>query len=410
MRWYHGWNVLAAAVLFQALIVGICFTCFTFWVEPWVREFGVGRGTVMWAAAASTIGTGLMMPLAGMAMERVSMRMLICGGALVLALGMVLIASATAIWQIIALYATLVAFGYAFAATLAGQALAVAWFPTRIGLAVGIVSQGSSVGGVVMPPLCTWLLLQYGWRDANLMLAGLVVALVVPLVWLLVRLPRDGELEAPRKPARAAPPAPPAPGLSTAALLRGRAFWVLGLASFGASIAYYAFLPNMASYAGELGFLPQQAAALVSAYSAANIAGRFLFGMTADRIDPRLPFWAASACLVLPLLVTLGQPGYGAALAVSALVGLGAGGLMPVVCVMVGQQFGQANFGRVMGWVIPFFSAAAALGPLVSAYIRDASGDYRAAFAVYLLTVVPAGLALLLLRARRPAAVPQPAQ
>ena len=47
MRWYHGWNILAVAMLFQAVAFGIGIYSFTFWVAPWSEEFGVGRGRVM---------------------------------------------------------------------------------------------------------------------------------------------------------------------------------------------------------------------------------------------------------------------------------------------------------------------------------------------------------------------------
>lgn len=407
MKWYHGWNVLAVGVLFQALIVGICFTCFTFWVDPWVREFGVGRGDVMMAIAASTIGTGIMMPFAGRLMDKVSMRVLICGGTLVLALGLVLIAQVTALWQIVVLYATLIAFGYAFAATLAGQALAAKWFPSRIGFAVGIVSLGSSLGGVIMPPICTFLLQNHGWREANMMLAGLVVVGVVPLVWLLARLPRDGELEVPRVSRQAVPvAAAPRGEWTTARVFKDRVFWVLGLTFLGPAIAYYGFQQNLAPFSAELGFQPQAAAALVSVFSAATIAGRFLFGMMADRVDPRIPYWIASACIGLSLVVTPFHPAYPVMLAAAALIGLGSSGLMPVVCVMVGQNYGSAAFGRVMGLVIPFFSLAAAAGPVLSGAVRDASGSYVYAFVFYLPAMALAAFAMLVMMRRPSAAAP----
>ncbi len=407
MKWYHGWNVLAVGVLFQALIVGICFTCFTFWVDPWVKEFGVGRGDVMMAIAASTIGTGLMMPFAGRLMDKVSMRVLICGGTLVLALGLVLIAQVTALWQIVVLYATLIAFGYAFAATLAGQALAAKWFPSRIGFAVGIVSLGSSLGGVIMPPICTFLLQNHGWREANMMLAGLVVVGVVPLVWLLARLPHDGELEVPRVSRQAVPvAAAPRGEWTTARVFKDRVFWVLGLTFLGPAIAYYGFQQNLAPFSAELGFQPQAAAALVSVFSAATIAGRFLFGMMADRVDPRIPYWIASACIGLSLVVTPFHPAYPVMLAAAALIGLGSSGLMPVVCVMVGQNYGSAAFGRVMGLVIPFFSLAAAAGPVLSGAVRDASGSYVYAFVFYLPAMALAAFVMLVMMRRPSAAAP----
>src|SRR5437763_5191251 len=139
MRWYHGWNVLGVAIVFQAVVVGIVFSCFSLWVTPWIQEFHADRALLMTANSGATLSTGVLMLFAGSAMDRYPMRALIVGGVLALAIGLVLIGLATAVWQIIALYSTLIAIGYAFSATLAAQVLAAKWFPHRVGFAVGLV-------------------------------------------------------------------------------------------------------------------------------------------------------------------------------------------------------------------------------------------------------------------------------
>ena len=98
------------------------------------------------------------MLFAGSAMDRYPMRRLIVAGIVALATGLVLISLASAIWQIIALYSTLVAIGFTLSATLASQVLAAKWFPHRVGFAVGLVLLGSNLGGIVMPPAIGWLL------------------------------------------------------------------------------------------------------------------------------------------------------------------------------------------------------------------------------------------------------------
>ena len=107
MRWYHGWNILAAAIVFQALMVGIVFYGFTVWGQPWLQEFRSSHFMLMLANAGATLATGALMLIAGRMMDRYSMRWIIIGGTLLLALGMVLVAHATAMWQIIVLYTTL---------------------------------------------------------------------------------------------------------------------------------------------------------------------------------------------------------------------------------------------------------------------------------------------------------------
>jgi MFS family permease len=100
------------------------------------------------------------------------------------------------------------------------------------------------------------------------------------------------------------------------------------------------------------------------------------------------------------LLLTLNHPAYPMLVVISALIGLGGGGLLPVVSAMVGQKFGARSFGRVMGMVVPFFSLAAAFGPVISARIRDHSASYSSAFAPYLVVLPVAAIAMFALHRR----------
>ena len=148
MKIYYGWYVVAVAMLFQAVTFGLGSYAFTFWVEHWMREFGAGRGDVMWATTVFTIALGVMGPAAGWAFDRVSMRVLICLGGVAYAAGLALISVSTALWQIVAIYAVLLGLGFTLAGSLGGQALAAKWFRGKRGLAIGIVLGAS--GGLLV--------------------------------------------------------------------------------------------------------------------------------------------------------------------------------------------------------------------------------------------------------------------
>jgi MFS family permease len=400
LRWSHGWNVLAVAIVFQAVVVGIVFGCFTLWVTPWVQEFHVNRSLLMLANSGATLTTGVLMLFAGSAMDRYPMRWLVVGGIVTLSVGLLLIAAATQVWQIIALYSTLIAVGFALSATLASQVLAAKWFPHRVGFAVGLVLLGSNLGGIVMPPTIGWLMARYGWRNADLGSAALLLALVAPLVWVVVRLPGEDEVVTPEEDIgalEAASGAPPREAWSFGAILGAPAFWIIGLAFLGASLASYAFSQNIGPYAHDLG-VDTKASALISVFYFASIAGRLTMGPLADRLDARYPYWLSVALIWGTLLLTLGHPSYPMLLVVSGLIGMGGGGLLPVSSAMVGQTFGARSFGKAMGMVVPFFSIGAAFGPVIAAQIRDLSASYALAFAPFLLTLPLAAILMVFLR------------
>lgn len=65
------------------------------------------------------------------------------------------------------------------------------WFPTRErGLAVAIFDSGSSLGGLLAPPLVAWLIATSGWRFAFLVTGSLGFLLLVWWAWLYQR-PED---------------------------------------------------------------------------------------------------------------------------------------------------------------------------------------------------------------------------
>jgi MFS family permease len=404
MRWSHGWNVLAVAIVFQAVVVGIVFSCFSLWVTPWAQEFHVDRALLMTANSGATLSTGVLMLFAGSAMDRYPMRWLIIGGIVALSAGLVLISVAHEVWQIIAVYSTLVAIGFTLSATLASQVLAAKWFPHRVGFAVGLVLLGSNLGGIVTPPILGWLLQRYGWRDADLASATLLVAVIAPLVWLVVRLPAESETEAllAKSGLPDSAPAPSAAPRSFAAVLREPAFWIIGLAFLGASLASYAFSQNIGPYAHDLGVGTLAASLLISVYYFASIAGRLAMGALADHVDPRYPYWLSAGVIWGTLLLTLGRPSYPMLVAISGLIGMGAGGLLPVSSAMVGRLFGARSFGKVMGMVVPFFSAGAAFGPVIAAQIRDRSASYGLAFAPFLAVLLLGAAVMVFLRGRSP--------
>ena len=66
--------------MFQAATFGITFYCFTFWVAPWMGEFGVTRSDVMLLILVAQVTMGVVAPVAGRAMDALSIRALVVAG------------------------------------------------------------------------------------------------------------------------------------------------------------------------------------------------------------------------------------------------------------------------------------------------------------------------------------------
>jgi len=402
--WYFGWNVLGVGLVFQAVLFGSIFFSYTMWVNQWVAdpELDASITQAMWGITALTVTQGFLAPFAGRAMDTRSIRGLVCSGALAAAFGFVLIAQATAFWQIIAVYGTLVMFGTLLAGPLAAQTLAAKWFRGRRGLAIGLSTVGTSLGGFVLAPIVAILFTQYGWRTAHVILAALIAFVVVPLVWLVVRnTPGDRgvaiEPDHPHAESAGNPFASQA--LTTVDVLRNRDFWIVVIAFTPMVTAFSGIQQNLAPFARDLEIGDAYIASLISIFSGVMIGGKVFFGAMADRYDHRALYFLAVGTLIATLVLLLTEPSFRLMVVISVLLGFAAGGFLPIMGAIVSTRFGPASFGRVLGLLGPF-TTLSAIGPVLAGRIRDATGEYDLAFVVFGVILVPAMFGMLLLRPR----------
>lgn len=407
--WYFGWNVLAVGLVFQAILFGSTFFSYTMWVNQWVADptFQISLGQAMWGITVLTLTQGVLAPFAGRAMDAMSIRTLVCSGATAAAVGMALISQASALWQIILIYGSLITIGTLLSGPLAAQTLAAKWFRGRRGLAIGLSTVGTSLGGFVMAPLIALLYLNYGWRIAHLILAVAMVAIIVPLVWTVVRnTPEErGVTPDPERPTATGPVSIGMTRYTTGDILRQRTFWVMIVAFVPMVTAFSGIQQNLGPFARDAGIGDQQTAWLISIFSGVMIGGKVFFGAMADRFDQRLLYYLAVLHLVVALWLMMTGPGFPGMVLIATLLGFAAGGFLPLLGAIVGSRFGPASFGQIMGLIGPFMTISA-IGPLVAGRIRDVTGSYDPVLMLFMALLLPAALGIAFLKPPTPAADP----
>ncbi len=379
---HYRWYVLGVSFLFQGIIFGLTYYCLTFWITPWMDEFGVSRSQVLVIFILLQVGMGIGGPFAGRAIDRFSIRWLVVTGIVCYASALALSAMATDFWLILVCYATLVVIGNLLAGNLPAQALAIRWFPYNRGTALGVVSIGTSFGGLVLPPVIAWLIGQYGWRETNLMLAVAVPLFFIPLVLGIIRNRPAHFVHQPDPSVDAADHTiMDSRRWTTGEILREPSFWLLALAITPVGAAFASFGQNVAPLATDLELSTGLAASLVSVMAAVMIGSKFFFGLLADRIDHRYLLWMASgfAMTGFLMLTVIDSPGYPTMVFVSALLGFSSGSILPLMGASVSSRFGARSFGHVSG-LLGLVMVASSTGPWMTAYIRDVWGSYSVAW------------------------------
>lgn len=395
---FFGWNVVAGTFVAQMFVIGF-FTYSVSLLVPLVREeFSVSMEQVMYSLIAGTSGGMFLMPLAGIMLDRYPVRWIMAGGALLSAIGLWTLANTSSITQYIVVFGVTMSVANAFTGGPASQTTISRWFTTSRGRALGISAVGSSIGGIAVPALVTWWLQTSGWRAALENLSLVIALIVLPFLILTIRgkpsdiglLPEGGDA------ATAGEPTGPELGLRD--IIRRPGYWYIGITLGLLFSVYTAVLANISPYATGLGATAAQASSLIMAVAVMGLVGKLVFGIAADKISLKLSLWLAMALVFAAFLLLASEPGYSYMLLATGLMGLAAGGMLPIWGAMMARVFGLVSFGRAMGMMMPLITLLVMPGFAVVGRLYDATGSYRLCLLVFAGSVAVATLLLVPLK------------
>jgi MFS family permease len=370
-----GWVVLGAAFVVITLSIGTLFTLGVF-LQPIETGMGWSRSSVGTVGLINWIAMGMGGVVAGYLADRFGTRVVVLAGGVVLGLGLFLSGQVQTVWQFHLTFGILVGAGVsAFYVPL--TVLAIKWFDTHRAMAAAIVSAGNGFGIMALSPLSRWLINQYDWRMAFVVLGDLVWLIVIPCALLLREPPQpaDGISRPARSQALGG-----ASGPSTLGILGTWPIWAIALTHFACCAAHSGPLFHLVSHAMDQGVPSLAAATILGVSGLSSIVGRLATGVVADR-------WGAKRTLVIMLAMQaaliplyLAARDLGSLSALSLAFGVAYGGAMPLYAVITREYFGEQIMGTAYGWVFFISCIGMGLGSFSGGIIHDALGSYRALF------------------------------
>ena len=393
-RVYYGWRVVVGAFLLLFCAVGTHFYAFPVFFDVMVREMGWARTQ---AALAMTIGTfvaGAAGILVGWLVRRIGLRPVMVCGTIVAALGFLLLRTVAEPWQFYLYYGFIISIGVAGIGTIPNLTAVEAWFDRGKSTALGIAATGVGAGGVVMPLLVGWLITKYDWQTACLGVAGALVLVGIPVSAIIMRAPQARKL-------------PPEPGqqqeskteaVTVGQALRRKSFWMVSISVMLWLCAYTIGLTHQVAFAVDMGIDRVAAAGAVSLLCVFSIPARIGFGRLGDIMDKRYVVMIGAGLQAVAFVILLQTTNLAMLYLYSAVVGIAAGGLTPIVPGLVADYFGRRHFGAIYGAVEMVATLGQMVGPVYGGWIYDVSKSYNSAFlsgiviallAVVLIYVVP---------------------
>ena len=385
-------HVAATGFLSLFSLVGIMFYGLPFFYDFWVKDFGWTRGQVTSGNAFGKIIVGPLFGfVAGWLIDKVGPRRMMLTGIVFGGVALAGLSQMTSLWQFYLFY-IFNALGYVFGGPLPNQVLTSRWFDKVRGKAMGFIYLGIGVGGMLVPQVSKWLNVNYGWRQALLILGVAMVVIGFPMAWFVKNAPEGFEDE--KKVIE--------PKIPIKEILNSRSFYLLAIGSMCSIGAVAGTNANLKLFLGlDLKFSQGDAANVMSMVLGASLIGRVFIGWLADRMEKKyvMILIYVIVAAAIPLLYFASTPGV---IYVFAFIfGVGLGGDYMIIPLMAAELYGVKVLGRVMGIILTADGVAEALAPMLVGSMRDRTGSYANGFAVLIIFAVIGTIAISMLPKKR---------
>lgn len=388
---FYGWWIVFAGSIILFVSSGIAFYGHGVILDPLRNAHGWSKGTVSSAITLFFLLNGIVGFVIGRWMDRYGPKWFLVGGSAVFGLGLWALNWIDSIPQLFLIY-TIMSVGFCSTSLVPINMLITRWFIRKRGLAMSIANTGLSVGGVVLVPLATYLIIHLGLDWALPILGAMYMLVIIPVaIFFIKQQPSDmGQY----------PDGDDQSDVNTAGgqqekvdinqmrvwtrreAIKTMAFWSIALTFMLALGGQIAYLVHQVSFLGQyLG--PQGAATAVAITACASIVGRLFLGIFVDRCDKR---YVTMVCVLIQGIAVLTLAFYSHVVLLylcTFAFGLTMGSLIMMQSLLIGECFGIPSFATVSGAIGLCCMPGAAFGPVIAGVIFDATQSYQGSFILF---------------------------
>jgi predicted MFS family arabinose efflux permease len=397
-RTFYGWRIVGVLAVTETVSWGILYYAFSVFMVPVQQDLGISTAAVSGAFSVALVTMGVSALAVGRWLDRHGGRALMSWGSVLAVLVVAAWSQVQETWQ---LYVVFVALGAAASMVLYEPAFAVVvrWFDRGRARALLVVTIVAGFASTIFVPTAAALEHALGWRDALLVLAGvLAVATVLPHALVLRRDPADLGLapdgDGPPRPAESPPAAAGIRATARDVWAEPRFRWLTlafalhTLAVIGVSVHLFPFLREQGH---GVGF----AAAVTGALGVLSVTGRLVVTGLSARIPTARVTAGVFAVQAVAAVVLLAAPSSAtAAVVFVVLFGLGFGVGTIARPALVVEAYGVARYATVSALMGLALAAAKVVGPVSVGASRTAGGSYDGALLGLVVLTLASALAL----------------
>jgi MFS family permease len=378
---FYGWWVVGAFSVTSFMSTGVRHAVGPF-LKPIVADLGLDRASFSAVIALSLFLYGVFMPLAGMALDRFSVRAVSSAGTLLLVISLVLTAMVRNFWEFAAVYGVLVPLGLAGTGPVIASGVVARWFSKRRGTALSVLGSASMTGMSLLVPAVTWLILTTGWRTTYMVIAAGILVIVLPLcLWVVRDSPESVGLSPDGVIPKVGAGAVAAERVSAGEALQTLAFWQLAGSFFTCGFSMSLLSAHGIPMLTDHGYSPMFASWALGVLGGSSIGFTVMLGALSDRFGRRpvlAAIYAGRVFIFAGFFLIRDDPT--AILVVAVLGGITMAGTGSMTSALTADIYGRFSVSSVFGLIFLVHQTGAALGSALAGVLFETTGGYGAAF------------------------------
>jgi MFS family permease len=307
-------------------------------------------------------------------------------------------------WHYLVGYGVIIATGISFGTIVPVTTTVTRWFHRYRGRAMAIPLSASGFAGFLGAPLINKILAANGgnWREAWLVVAGVVIASGIFAVLFVKERPEDLGQTVDGEPAEArARQAAPANALVTSVAwtasqaYKTPAYWMV-VGGFACQFPYFFFTAHWILHLRQHGISAADAAWAMGLFTMGGIGGRLVGGWLMDKMPARFAFMSGLCCYFLGsfLAMHVDSNTFMIAVAAGILYGTAFGWTFVCLNTMTAHYYGPVAFPKLNGMLMLLTAIVSSPAGVIGGRLFDRYGTYTPAFELNILITAIGILAL----------------
>lgn len=378
MKHKYAAAILIACFCLQAVGVGIYISYGVFF-NSLTTDFQWPRAVVSGASSLAFFISGVVAVVIGKINDTVGPKRVMIVSALFFGAGFMALSNLETVWELYFFFGIIFGIGMGSVDVVALGTIA-RWFPHRRGFMTGITKVGTGAGQFVFPLLAATLIVNFGWRSAFIIVGALSIVLFMAIAVVLKKEPDNVNIDSVGNVNGALKIQ-----LTFSQAIKTPQLWLLCSINAIILLCLLSILVHIVPHARDIGISSTKAAGVLSAIGAASMIGRFVTGMIIDRLGSK---WAMflSLLILLGSLAVLNNATTIVILYIFAFIyGFAHGGYFTVLSPIVAEYFGLASHGALFGLMVFSGCAGGSIGPILTGYLFDTSGNYSLPFLLFII-------------------------